>query len=148
MCSSFRLLYTGDWMSKKQIPTYKGRSLGIVTLTVAQLSIGAIHVFFGLLLLAFENLSFLPSTAVYDIYTIIFGLLASVFGVFIWQSKKLGWVGTMAISLFVIVADSLTLLDLPSIPGIPKFAGFGEITYSILIIAYLCTSQVRKKYLR
>ena len=134
-------------MSKKQIPAFKGRSLGITVLTVAQLLIGAIHVLFGLLLLAFENLSFIPGTAVYDVYTFVFGLLALVFAVSIWQGKKTGWVGTIVVSLFVIIVDSLTLLDLPSIPGIPKFAGFTEIAYSILIIVYLCTSQVRKKYL-
>ena len=106
-------------MSKKP-PTiiYKGRTIGIVILTVAQLIIGVIHCFFGLLLLAYENLSFLPTTAVYDLYTFIFGLLALVFAVFIWQGKKVGWIGTVAVSLFVIVADSLTVLDLPSIPGI------------------------------
>lgn len=134
-------------MSKKPIPTYKGRSLGIVALTAAQIFIGIIHVFFGLLLLAFENLSFIQATVVYDVYTIIFGALTVVFAMFIWQGKKAGWIGTIAVSLFVIAVDSLTLLDLPSIPGIPKFAGFGEITYSVLIIFYLCTSQVRKKYL-
>ena len=136
-------------MSRKQTPviTYRGRSLGIVLLTAAQIFIGAIHVFFGLLLLGFENLSFIQATVVYDVYTIIFGLLTVVFAVFIWQGKKTGWIGTIAISLFVIAADSLTLLDLPSIPGIPKFAGFGEITYSVLIIIYLCTRQVREKYL-
>ena len=134
-------------MTKRPIPTYRGRSLGIVVLTASQLLIGVIHVFFGLLLLGFENLSFIQATVVYDVYTIVFGLLTIVFAVFIWQGKKAGWIGTVAVSLFVIVADSLTLLDLPSIPGIPKFAGFGEITYSVLIIVYLCTGQVRKKYL-
>ena len=135
-------------MSKKQqIPTYKGRSLGIVILTVAQLIIGAIHVFFGLLLFAFENLSFIPSTAVYDVYTFVFGLLALVFAVFIWQGKKSGWVGTIAVSLFVIVADSLTLLDLPSIPGIPKFPALTEILYSLLVVFYLLQSGVRRRYL-
>ena len=142
-------LYTGDCMSKKQTPiiTYKGRSLGIVILTVAQLIIGTIHVFFGLLLLAFENLSFIPATAAYDVYTFVFGLLALVFAFFIWQGNKWGWVGTVAVSLFVIVADSLTLLDLPSIPGIPKFPALTEILYSLLVVFYLLQSGVRKKYL-
>jgi hypothetical protein len=136
-------------MGKKQplIITYKGRSLGIVVLTVVQLFIGAIHVFFGLLLLAFENFSFLQTTATYDVYTFVFGLLALVFAVFIWQGKKTGWVGTIAVSLFVIAADSLTLLDLPSVPGIPKFPALTEIAYSLLIIFYLLQSGVRKKYL-
>jgi hypothetical protein len=134
-------------VSKQPIPTYKGRNLGIVALTAAQLLIGAIHLFFGLLLLAYENLIFTQGNIVYDFYTIIFSVLTVVFAVYIWQGKKAGWVGTVAVSLFVIAADSLTLLDLPSVPGIPKFAGFGEITYSVLIIIYLCTSQVRRKYL-
>jgi hypothetical protein len=134
-------------VSKQPIPTYKGRSLGIVALTAAQLLIGAIHLFFGLLLLVYENLIFTQGNIVYDVYTIVFSVLTLVFAVFIWQSKKAGWIGTVAVSMFVIAADSLRLLNLPSVPGIPKFAGFGEITYSMLIIIYLCTSQVRKKYL-
>jgi hypothetical protein len=134
-------------MTDPSIPTYKGRRLGIVVLTAAQLLIGVIHVFFGLLLLAFENFSFIQTTIVYDVYTITFGALTMIFAVLIWQGKKTGWIGTVVVSLFVIAADSLTLLDLPSIPGIPKFAGFGEITYSVLIIVYLCTRQVREKFL-
>ncbi len=135
-------------MSKKQPPIiiYKGRSLGIVILVVSQLIIGAIHAFFGLLLLVYENFSFLPTTAVYDIYTFVFGLLALVFAVLIWEGKKIGWIGTIAVSLFVIAADSLTLLDLPSIPGIPKFAGFTEIAYSVLVVGYLLQPRIRKKY--
>ncbi len=134
-------------MSKKPPTiTYKGRSLGIVILTVAQLIIGAIHVFFGFLLLAFENLSFIQSTLIYDFYTIIFSVLTIVFTIFIWNGKKLGWIGTVAVALFVIIVDSLTLLNLPSIPGIPKFAGFGEITYSVLVVGYLLQVSFRRKY--
>lgn len=136
-------------MSRKQTPiiTYKGRSLGIVVLTVAQLFIGAIHLFFGLLLLVFENISLLQATTAYDVYTFTFGLLTLVFAVFFWQGKKWGWVGTVAVSLFVIVADSLTLLDLPSIPGIPKFPALTEIVYSLLVVLFLLQSGVRSKYL-
>jgi hypothetical protein len=130
----------------QSVPTYKGRSLGILTLTTAQLLIGAIHIFAGLLVLAFENFPSIQPTIIYDFYTLIFGLSVMVFAYYIWQGKRIGWIGTVAVSLFVIVADSLTLLDLPSIPGIPKFAGFGEITYSVFITIYLCSSQLRKKY--
>jgi len=135
-------------MSKKS-PTiiYKGRTIGIVILTVAQMIIAVIHAFFGLLLLAYENFSFLPTNAAYDVYTFVFGLLALVFAVFIWQGKKEGWIGTVAVSLFVIVADSLTVLDLPSIPGIPKFPAITEIAYSFLVVFYLVQGGVRKKYL-
>ena len=136
-------------MTKRQPPiiTYKGRSLGIAVLTAAQIFIGGIHVFFGFLLLAFENLNFIQATIAYDVYTVIFGGLTVIFAVLIWQGKKAGWAGTIGVSLFVIAADSLTLLDLPSIPGIPKFAGFTEIAYSVLVIVYLFQSGVRRKYL-
>jgi hypothetical protein len=136
-------------MNKKQTPiiTYKGRNLGIVILTVAQLIIGAIHAFFGLLLLAFEKLSFIQASVAYAVYTFVFGLLVLVFAFFIWQGKKSGWVGTVVVSLFVIVADSLTLLDLPSIPGILKFPAITEIAYSLLVVIYLLQSGIRKKYL-
>jgi hypothetical protein len=69
------------------------------------------------------------------------------FTVLIWLGKKWGWVGTVAVSLFVIVADSLTLLDLPSIPGIPRFPAITEIVYCLLIIFYLLQFGVRSKYL-
>lgn len=135
-------------MSKKPLPTYKGRSLGIVILTVAQVLVGIIHVFSGLLLLVFENLSSIQPTIAYDVYTLVFGLLVLVFAVYIWQGKKAGWIGTFAVSLFVIAADSLTLLDLPSIPGIPKFPALTEILYSVLAVFYLLQSHVRNKFLR
>jgi hypothetical protein len=136
-------------MSKKQTPiiAYKGRSLDIVILTVAQIIIGAIHAVFGLLLLSFENLSFIQASVAYDIYTFVFGLLVLVLAFFIWLCKQLGWVGTVVVSLFVIVADSLAFLDLPSIPGIPKFPAITEIAYSLLIVFYLLQLGIGKKYL-
>jgi len=134
-------------MSGKPGPIfYKGRSLGILVLTAAQLLVGSIHVFFGFLLLASE-VSLLKATMAYDVYTIAFGLLTFVFGVFIWQGKKSGWIGTIAVSVFVSVADALTVLNLPSIPGIPKFAAPTEIIYSIIVMIYLLQHNIRKKYL-
>ena len=135
-------------MSNRQVPiTYKGRSLGIIALTSAQLLIGVIHIFSGLWLLTSEVAISPQVTLAYDIYTLVFGLLSLVFALFIWRGKKAGWIGTVAVSLFVIVADTLTLLDLPSIPGIPKFPALTEIAYSVLIVVYLCSSHVRKKYI-
>ena len=135
-------------MTKKiEPPTFRGKSLGITALTAAQLLIGVIHIFSGALLFAFENFSALPATAAYDIYTLMYGLLILVFAVFFWQGKKAGWIGTVLVSLFVIIADSLTVLDLPSVPGVPKGPAFAEITYSLLVIFYLIQPYVRKKYL-
>ena len=133
-------------VSGKHAPiSYKGRSIGILTLTVAQLLIGTIHLLLGLGLLAVEILNNQGSLA-YDIYTIAFGSLLLVFAVYIWRGKKAGWIGTYAALLFVIVADTLTVLGLPSIPGIPSFAAPTEIAYSVIVIVYLSLPHVRKKF--
>jgi hypothetical protein len=124
---------------------YKGRTIGILTLTVAQLLIGTIHLMIGLGLLGIKIVNNQGSLS-YDIYTIAFGSLILVFAVYIWRGKKAGWIGTLAALLFVIVADSLTVLNLPSIPGIPSFAAPTEIAYSIIVIAYLSLPRVRRKF--
>ena len=128
-----------------ELPTYRGRSIGIAILTTAQMLIGGIHVFFGVLLLASEDLSFFQATVAYDVYTVVFGIFVAVFAFFIWHGKKVGWVGTIAVLVFVSVADTLALLDLPSIPGIPKAPALAEIAYSLIIILYLSKKSVRKK---
>ncbi len=133
--------------------TYKGRSLGIVLLTAAQVLVGFIHAVFGFWLLtapritpSVGNIGASSSADIYSVYTIVFGFLTLLFAVLFWLEKRWGWLGTIAVLAFVIVADSLTLLDLPSVPGIPKFACYGEISYSILVIFYLVQSRVRAKY--
>ena len=103
-------------------------------------------VFFGALLLTFEDLNFIQATVTYDVYTIVFGILAAVFAFFIWNGKKAGRVGTIAVLVFVSVADTLTLLDLPSIPGMPKAPVLAEIAYSLIIILYLSKKSIRKKF--
>ena len=130
---------------KRELITYKGRSFGIMILTSAQILIGVIHTIFGFLLLASEN-SFLKATVAYDFYTIAFGLLVLVFAVFIWRGKKIGWSGTIVVSVFVSVADVLALMGLPSIPGIPKFAAPTEIAYSVFVVFYLFLPHVKKKF--
>lgn len=114
-------------------------------MTVAQLLIGTIHLMIGLGLLGIKIVNNQGSLS-YDIYTIAFGSLILVFAVYIWRGKKAGWIGTLAALLFVIVADSLTVLNLPSIPGIPSFAAPTEIAYSIIVIAYLSLPRVRRKF--
>jgi hypothetical protein len=131
------------------LPTFRGRSLGITTLTILQLIIGVIHLFFGFwLLVATQNIidfSSQTSNTIYDVYTIIFGLSATSFAFGIWLQKNWGLYGTIAISLFVTVVDSLTLLYLPSIPGVPQFAAGPEIIYSLFVIIYLSQTGARNK---
>jgi hypothetical protein len=131
---------------KREPLTYRGRSLGITALTVAQILIGTVHIVSGLLLLGFEVALGTQASIVYDVYTLVYGVLTLIFALRIWQSKKSGWAGTIAVSLFVIAADTLTLLSLPSIPGIPRLAGAFEISYSLLVVFYLLLPEVRKKF--
>ncbi len=130
---------------KREPITVNGRSIGIAILTAEQLFIGVIHFLVGLLLLVSSS-AILPASLTYDIYTVVFGLLVSVFAWFIWKGKKAGWIGTVAVLVFVIVVDTLRILNLPSIPGIPSFAPPTEITWSIMVIIYLSTKNVRKKF--
>jgi hypothetical protein len=134
----------------RSLVTYRGRSIGIVALTVLQFLVGVVHVFFGLWLLAAgSQANFVvsgQSPEVYSVYTLTFGLLVLIFTSGIWLGKRWGWVGTVAVSVFVVVADALTLLSLPSIPGIPRFAAAPEIIYSLSILLYLSQTDVRIKY--
>jgi hypothetical protein len=99
------------------------------------------------MLLIYETFFSIYATAAYDVYTFVFGLFALFFAVLFWRKNKAGWIGTVAVSLFVIAADFLTLLNLPSIPGIPKFPAITEIGYSLLVVFYLLQGGIRKKYL-
>jgi uncharacterized membrane protein (DUF2068 family) len=127
-------------------PTYKGRTLGIVILTAAQFLIGSIHVFFGVWLISATSTISAQSPLIYSSYTLAFGVLTLICAYGIWRGKSWSWHGTVTVSLFVIAADALTLLDLPSIPGIPKMAAIAEITYSLAVLLYLLQKHVRTKY--
>jgi hypothetical protein len=83
---------------------------------------------------------------VYSSYTVVYGLLTTFFAYWVLVGKRGGWFGTVAVSLFVIIADVLTVLNLPSVPGIPKSAAFWEIPYSGLVLVYLIQEHVRAKY--
>ena len=139
-------------MSNTRYPiTYKGRSLGIVTLTIAQSLIGTIHVFSGLWLLATslstEFVISAQSPVVYSVYTLTFGLLTLIFASGIWLERSWGWIGTIVVSVFVVVADALTLAGLPSIPSIPRSAAVAEIVYSLIVVLYLFQPRVRMRYM-
>jgi len=136
-------------MSNTQHPTYKGRSIGIVTLTLAQSMIGSIHVFSGLWLLTTGSSADFAVSAqsplIYSVYTLIFGLLTLIFASGIWLERSWGWIGTITVSILVVVADALTLLGLPSIPDIPRSAAAAEIAYNLIVVLYLSQPRVRMK---
>jgi len=134
--------------SARSFPTIRGRTVGTFFLALVQFLIGGIHVFFGLWLIsATATITFLEQTTqIYNFYTLTFGLLVILFTYGIWLGRSWGWIGTVAVSLFVTVVDALALLDLPSVPGIPKFAAGSEIVYSLLVLFYLSRRYVRARY--
>jgi len=128
-------------MQHQQPPTFRGRSIGITTVSALQFLIGGFHVFFGFwLLTASQSITpffSLESSTIYCIYTITFGLGTAILSCGIWLQRNWGPLGTIALSMFVVIVDSLAVLDLPTIPGVPKFAALTEILYSIVVSAYL-----------
>ena len=134
--------------SRRQVPVFKGRFLGVAVLVAVQFLIGVIHVVFGFAMLSgsfsFAAVSVAP--IVYSIYTATYGLLTLFFAYLVWVGRRSGWIGTAAVSSFVILADTLTVLGLLSVLGIPRLAAVGEIPFSILVIAYLLQPHVRSKY--
>jgi len=130
-----------------RVPALKGRFLGVAVLVAVQLLVGVIHAVFGFaLLLGSFSASFLLTPLAYGVYTLAYALLTLLFAYLVWVGNRSGWLGTVAVSLFVILADTLTVLGLLSFLGIPKFAAFGEIPFSILVIAYLVQPHVKSKY--
>ena len=130
------------------LATLRGRTIGTILLVAAQITIGLTHVFFGVWLV-FGELSFTVYgglTLVYSFYTLAFGMATLICTYGIWLGNRWGWLGTVGVCLFVIVADGFTLLNLPSVPGIPKSAGAAEIVYSLAVLLYLFQKQVRSKY--
>ncbi len=129
-------------------PTFKGRSLGIAVLVVAQYCIAIIHIVSGftLLLGVFSPMGAQQTPLIYSVYTLAYGVLVLFFTYGIWTGKRWGWIGTVAVALFVIIADSLVLLNLPSISGIPKSATIAEVLYSLVVIIYLLQDHIRAKY--
>ena len=125
----------------EKVVTFRGRFLGIAILVVIQFVVGIIHVLFGFALLSgsFSVASYSMAPMVYTFYTLAYGWLTLLFTYLIWAGKRSGWIGTVAVSLFVIIVDVLAVLDLSNVLGVPspKVAAMGEIPFSILILVYL-----------
>ncbi len=132
-----------------RVVTFRGRFFGIVILTGIQVINGLIHTFFGLVLVLGTYISMAISsnaTSVFSFYTLIYGILTLFFTYLLWNYKRLGWIGTVAVALFVIIADSLTVFDLVTFLGIIKTAAIVEIPYSLVTVLYLIQNHVRSKY--
>lgn len=128
--------------------TIRGQFLGVIVLVVIQFIVGIIHIFFGFAMLSgnFSVASYSMTPLIYSFYTLAYGCLTFFFTYLFWIGKRFGWIGIVAVSLFVILADTLTAFNLFNGLGIPKVAAIGEIPFSILILTYLLQHHVRSKY--
>jgi hypothetical protein len=141
-----------------RVPTFRGRFLGVSVLVGVQVVNGLIHVFSGLVLVLGSYVAVASSSAAlfFGVYNLVYGVLTVFFTYLFWEGKRLGWVGTVAVSLFVIIEDVLAVLNLLDVPSILEAAVFGEIPYGacmiarslmhLLITIYLLQNHVRTKY--
>jgi len=126
-----------DLSEFKYPASFKGKHPGVFVLTIVQLLGGAIHAIIGLGLIYAAS-----GELVYNVYTLLYGVFSIIFAYGLWAGKKSGWLGTIIVSLFVIVVDVSTVLDIRLIAGVPRTAAFGEIFISIIFIAYLLLPKI------
>jgi hypothetical protein len=117
--------------------SFKGKYPGVFVLTIVQFLGGAIHAIIGLGLIYAAS-----GEPVYNVYTLLYGVFSIIFANGLWAGKKSGWLGTIIVSLFVIVIDVSTVLDIRLIAGVPRTAAFGEIFISIIFIACLLLPKI------
>jgi hypothetical protein len=82
----------------------------------------------------------------YNVYTFLYGVLNIIFAYGVWAGKKSGWLGTIIVSLLVIVVDICAVLNITLILGVPKTAALGEIVYSLVVVAYLFQPKIIKLF--
>ena len=123
--------------------SFKGKYVGILVITILQLLNGAIHTIIGGAFLVL-NIGVME----YNVYTLFYGALNLVFLYGLWTGKKSGWIGTILVSIFVIVVDVCATLDIQLIPGVPKTVALGEIVISLTILVFLFQPKIRPQFLK
>ncbi|MDG6222276.1 MAG: hypothetical protein IAX21_11015 [Candidatus Bathyarchaeota archaeon] len=129
-------------MSKVNYPeSFKGKYVGVLVLTIAQFLNGTIHATIGAGFAIFGI-----GAMAYNIYTFFYGVFNLIFLYGLWTGKKSGWIGTIIVSVFVIIIDVCTILDVQIIHGLPKSAALGEIVISLVLLAYLFQPKIRQLF--
>ncbi len=117
--------------------SFKGRYLGVLIMALIQILGGAVHIAIGL------GLIFgMSGVFVYNLYTFLFGFFTLIFTYGLWVGRRSGWVGTILLSLFVIIVDVAAVLNVTLIPGVQKFAALGEIVYSLGVLLYMLQPKI------
>ena len=117
--------------------SFKGRHPGVFVLAILQVLGGAVHAIIGLGLIfaVYGKLH-------YNVYTFLYGVFIIIFAYGLWTGKKSGWLGTIIVSLFVIVVDVSAVLGVSLIAGVPMAAALGEIVYSFVVLLYLFQPRI------
>jgi len=133
---------------KKDHITFRGRYLGVTFFVIVQFIVGIIHIFFGLAMLSgsFSFASYSVTPIVYSFYTFAYGCFTFFFTYLVWITSRFGWIGTVAVSFFVILADTFAVFNVINFLGIPELAAIGEIPFSIVIILYFLQYHIRSKF--
>jgi len=121
--------------------SFKGRYPGVFVLVILQFLVGAIHAAIGL------GLVFAASGELgYNVYTFLYGVFTIIFAYGLWAGKKSGYLGTIIVSILVIVVDVSAVLGMSLIAGVPRAAALGEIVYSLVVMVYLFQPKIIKLF--
>jgi hypothetical protein len=126
-----------DLSEFKYPASFKGIYPGVLVLIIVQFLGGVVHTIIG-----FGLIYAVSGELVYNVYTLLYGIFTMIFAYGLWTGKKSGWIYTIIVSLFVIVVDISTVLNIQLIPGVPKSAALGEISISIIFLAYLLQPKI------
>ena len=130
-----------DLSEFKYPDSFKGRYPGVFVLVILQFLVGAIHAAIGL------GLVFAASGELsYNVYTFLYGVFTIIFAYGLWSGKKSGYLGTIIVSILVIVVDVSAFLGMSLIAGVPRAAALGEIVYSLVVMAYLFQPKIIKMF--
>ena len=121
--------------------SFKRRYRGVFVLVILQFLVGSIHaaISLGLVFAASGELG-------YNVYTFLYGIFTIIFAYGLWSGKKSGYLGTIIVSILVIVVDVSAFLDMSLIAGVPRAAALGEIVYSLVVMAYLFQPKIIKLF--
>ena len=130
-----------DLSEFKYPDSFKGRYPGVFVLVILQFLVGAIHaaIGLGLVLAASGELG-------YNVYTFLYGVFTIIFAYGLWAGKKSGCLGTIIVSILVIVVDVSAVLGMSLIAGVPRPAALGEIVYSLVVMVYLFQPKIIKLF--
>ena len=121
--------------------SFKGRYPGVFVLVFLQFLVVAIHAAIGL------GLVFAASGELgYNVYTFLYGVFTIIFAYGLWSGKKSGYLGTIIVSILVIVVDVSAVLGMSLIAGVPRPAALGEIVYSLVVMVYLFQPKIIKLF--